>query len=81
MKIIVVFEQDGPHFSAYLPDFPGCVAVGESFEEVRELIRGGIMMHFPVLDGDPRMSSSPHLLAAEIYEIPDDIWEPAGRGE
>lgn len=42
-------------FGAYVPDLPGCVAVGESEAEVRELIREAIEFHLDGLreDGQP----------------------------
>jgi predicted RNase H-like HicB family nuclease len=49
MKYMVVVER-GPHsFGAYVPDLPGCVAAGESREEVLELIREAIEMHLEAL--------------------------------
>ena len=40
---------------AYVPDLPGCVAVGDSIEETRVLIRGAIDLHLAGLreDGQP----------------------------
>lgn len=45
MKYLVVIEQGPTSFGAYVPDLPGCVAVGESAEEVRQLIREAIDLH------------------------------------
>ena len=45
MKYLVVFEKDGDSVGAYVPDLPGCVAVGDSLEEAEELIRGAIEFH------------------------------------
>jgi predicted RNase H-like HicB family nuclease len=69
MKIVVIYEQDGPHFGAYLPNFPGCVATGDSFEEVRENIRSAISMHFPRVSPDVLQFASQQVIAAEILEI------------
>lgn len=33
-KYAVVFEQTSNNYSAYVPDLPGCVSTGESFEYV-----------------------------------------------
>ena len=45
MKYAVVIEQGDTSYGAYVPDLPGCVAVGESLEEVKQLIREAIAFH------------------------------------
>lgn len=45
MRYMVVIEDGGNSFGAYVPDLPGCVAVGETEEEVRELIHEAIEFH------------------------------------
>jgi predicted RNase H-like HicB family nuclease len=44
-RYAVVIEQGPTSFGAYVPDLPGCVAVGETVEEVTELIREAIDFH------------------------------------
>jgi predicted RNase H-like HicB family nuclease len=39
MQYAVIIEESQTGFGAYVPDLPGCVAVGETEEQVRELIR------------------------------------------
>lgn len=48
---IVVIEQvgDGDHFSAYVPDVPGCIATGSSVPAVRDAIRKALKVHLMVL--------------------------------
>jgi len=41
----VVIEQTKDGFGAYVPDLAGCVAVGDTVEEVESLIREAIAMH------------------------------------
>jgi predicted RNase H-like HicB family nuclease len=41
----VVIEHEGDAWGAYVPDLPGCVAVGSSRQEVESLIREAIPMH------------------------------------
>jgi predicted RNase H-like HicB family nuclease len=48
MKYAVIFEKGATSYGAYVPDLPGRVAVGESLEEVKRLIREAIAFH---LDG------------------------------
>jgi predicted RNase H-like HicB family nuclease len=42
MKYVVVIEKGDSSYGAHVPDLPGCVAVGESKEEVLELIKEAI---------------------------------------
>lgn len=56
MEYVVVIEKaaDGS-FSAYVPDLPGCVACGDSQEEVRRLIEAAVSLHIDSLrnHGEP----------------------------
>lgn len=45
MKYAVVIEKAEGNYSAYVPDLPGCVATGETIEEVKGLIREAIIFH------------------------------------
>lgn len=42
MKYVVVIEKSDKNYGAYVPDLPGCVAVGETREEVLRLIHEAI---------------------------------------
>jgi predicted RNase H-like HicB family nuclease len=55
MRYAIVIENAGPNFSAYVPDLPGCVATGETVEEVQREIREAIALHIEGMreDGDP----------------------------
>ncbi|MCC6155846.1 MAG: type II toxin-antitoxin system HicB family antitoxin [Candidatus Hydrogenedentes bacterium] len=55
MKYGVVIEKGPNNYSAYVPDLPGCIATGESIDEVETLIRDGIRFHIEGLieDGLP----------------------------
>lgn len=44
-RYMVIVEQGTASFGAYVPDLLGCVAVGESREEVLALIREAIEFH------------------------------------
>lgn len=48
MEYVVILEKGKKSFGAYVPDLPGCVAVGETKDEALELIREAIEFH---LDG------------------------------
>ena len=52
MHYLVVVEQGPTSFGAYVPDLPGCVAVGQSREEVTALIHEAIEFHIEGLKSD-----------------------------
>ncbi|HUR88097.1 MAG TPA: type II toxin-antitoxin system HicB family antitoxin [Ramlibacter sp.] len=45
MQYLVVIEQGASSFGAYVPDLPGCVAVGKTRKEVTQLIHEAIEFH------------------------------------
>jgi predicted RNase H-like HicB family nuclease len=55
MRYLVVVEEGATSFGAYVPDLPGCVAAGETREEVLDLIREAIEFHIEGLrqEGQP----------------------------
>ncbi len=48
MQFAIVIEKAGANYSAYAPDLPGCVATGDSLEEVESAMLEAIRFH---LDG------------------------------
>jgi predicted RNase H-like HicB family nuclease len=54
MKYAVVIEKAEKNYSAYVPDLPGCVSVGDTLEEVEQMIREAIEFHLEgmLLDGE-----------------------------
>ncbi len=49
MRYIVIIEKGSTSYGAYVPDLPGCVAVGESVEEAQTLIAEAIVLHLESL--------------------------------
>lgn len=45
MRYAVVYERTPNNYAAYVPDLPGCIATGETRDEVERLIRDGIRLH------------------------------------
>lgn len=45
MRYTVVIEKEKNNYGAYVPDLPGCVAVGKTREEVLKLIKEAIELH------------------------------------
>jgi len=66
MKYTVIIEQGDSSFGAYVPDLPGCIAVGESKDEVLELIKESIEFHIDGLKDDGVAIPEPHFDFARI---------------
>lgn len=46
MKYLVVIEETKTGYSAYSPDVPGCIATGETKDEIERNIKEAIEFHF-----------------------------------
>ena len=44
-RFLVIIEKGENNYGAYSPDLPGCVAVGDTLEEVDKNMREAIEMH------------------------------------
>lgn len=49
MSYLVVVERGDTGFGAYVPDLPGCVAVGDTEEEVLRLVQEAVVFHIEAL--------------------------------
>lgn len=49
MKYAVIIEKENNSYGAYIPDLPGCVAVGETVAQVKNLIQEAIKFHLESL--------------------------------
>jgi len=67
MDYVVIIEHGPTSYGAYVPDLPGCVAVGETIAEVRELIRDGIVLHLDALREQGEPIPNPTSLAETIH--------------
>lgn len=54
-RYAVIIEKTDTGYGAYVPDLPGCVAAGNTYEETDRLIREAIPFHIEGLqrNGDP----------------------------
>lgn len=52
MRYAIVIEEAGSNYSAYVPDLPGCVATGDTVEQVEREIREAIQFHIAGLRED-----------------------------
>ena len=55
MKYVAIIEKGPTSYGAYLPDLPGCVAAGDTYEETETLIREAVVLHLELMGehGDP----------------------------
>ena len=68
MHYLVVVEEGPKSFGAYVPDLPGCIAAGDSREEVLVLIREAIEFHLDGLKADGQPVPAPSS-SSEIVEV------------
>ena len=66
MKYAVVIEKSENGFGAYVPDLPGCVAVGETLNEIEALIREAIEFHLEGLREDGLTIPNPSTVAQYV---------------
>ena len=68
MQYLVVLEKGEAGFGAYVPDLPGCIAAGETEEEVLALIREAIEFHLEGLrlHGEPVPAPSSTSASVEV---------------
>ena len=52
MRYAVVIEKGQSNYSAYVPDLPGCVSVGDTIAEVEREIQEAIELHLEGLRAD-----------------------------
>jgi len=66
MEYLVIIEEGPTSVGAYVPDLPGCVAVGESRDEAMHLIREAIEMHIEGLREAGEVVPRPHSSVEKI---------------
>ena len=80
LKYVVVFERTSNNWCAYVPDVPGCVSAGDTWEEMLEMIREGLtghielMLEYGEVLPEPKMSIE-DAIAYHNEPIPDDVME------
>ncbi|MGI8642202.1 MAG: type II toxin-antitoxin system HicB family antitoxin [Pyrinomonadaceae bacterium] len=68
MRYMIVIEEGETSFGAYAPDLPGCVAVAETEEELKQLIEEAIEFHLEDLR-DSGVSIPKPLSKSEYVEV------------
>ncbi|HEV2329604.1 MAG TPA: type II toxin-antitoxin system HicB family antitoxin [Verrucomicrobiae bacterium] len=65
MRYAIIIEHGPENFSAYAPDFPGCVAAAETEKETLALLKEALEMHIE----DMRERGEPIPQPSEIREV------------
>jgi predicted RNase H-like HicB family nuclease len=68
MTYTVIIEKGETSYGAYVPDLPGCVAVGETENEVRTLIKEAIEFHLEGIRDNGGLAPEPKS-KSELIEI------------
>ena len=65
---IVIEHAPGTNYSAFVPDLPGCIATGDTVEEVERNMREAIEFHLRGMreDGDPIPEPTTQVSYAEV---------------
>ncbi|MFM9967629.1 MAG: type II toxin-antitoxin system HicB family antitoxin [Burkholderiales bacterium] len=68
MQYLVIVEKGPSSYGAHVPDLPGCIAVGDTKDEVLTLIREAIEFHLDGMkqDGEP---IPPPSSTSELIEV------------
>jgi len=69
MRYAVVIEKGKTSYGAYVPDLPGCVAVAESLEEVRNLIKEAMAFHLEGLQEDAFLIPEPVSICEYVWSL------------
>ena len=66
MKYTVIIEKGPTSYGAYIPDLPGCVAAGDTREEVIELIIAAAADHVELMAEHGEAIPEPRSAAIEV---------------
>jgi predicted RNase H-like HicB family nuclease len=69
-EYLVVVEREGEAWGAYCPDLPGVGVVGDSQEEVEQLIREAIAFHLDGLRRSGEPIPEPTAVDATRVDVP-----------
>jgi predicted RNase H-like HicB family nuclease len=66
MRYAIVIEKSANGFGAYVPDLPGCVALGDTVQETEGLIREAIALHLAAMRKEGQQIPEPSTLCDYI---------------
>ena len=65
----VVFEQTPNNYCAYIPELPGCVSTGRTWEEMQRMIREAIEFHIEGMHDGGEPIPQPRMSVEEALEF------------
>lgn len=69
-EYLVVIEHEGESWGAYCPDLPGVGVVGDSQEDVEQLIREAIAFHLDGLRESGEPIPKPTAVETTLLQVP-----------
>lgn len=69
VRVLVIIEKGENSYGAYAPDVAGCVAVGDTREEVEQRMRETLQWHFQLMREEQLPVAEPQTIA-EYMDIP-----------
>lgn len=68
-RFLIIIEQGKHNYSAYVPDLPGCIATGDTYEEVLQNMKEAIALHLRGIIEDHEPIPAPQTMA-QYLDIP-----------
>ncbi|MGA2411447.1 MAG: type II toxin-antitoxin system HicB family antitoxin [Candidatus Binataceae bacterium] len=62
MRYAIAIEKSADGYGAYVPDLPGCAAIGDTVDETEALIREAIVLHLAAIRNEGQQISEPSTL-------------------
>ena len=69
-EYLVVIEQEGDAWGAFCPDLPGVGVVGDSREEVEQLVRDAVSFHLDGLRRAGEPIPKPSAVGTALVQVP-----------
>ena len=71
LKYAAVFEKAPNNWAAYVPDVPGCISVGDTWDEMLAMIDEALRFHIDSMleDGDPLPEPERSINEAIVHHI------------
>jgi predicted RNase H-like HicB family nuclease len=70
LRYAIVIEKSANGFGAYVPDLPGCVAMGDTVQETERLIREAIALHLAAMREEGQQIPQPSTLCDYVEVQP-----------
>lgn len=66
MRYVVIIEKGEKSYGAYIPDLPGCIAVGATVDDVKQQIHEAAQFHIDGMLKDGDAIPEPSSVAAHV---------------